>query len=70
MTMTAYTHRGRIYRISYGKTEAAKVDLTKWSNEDLAEASAPPTNGTAAKPASSSNNGPPPDRISPRPPSS
>ena len=28
---------GRIYRISYGKTEAAKVDLTKWSNEDLAE---------------------------------
>ena len=28
---------GRIYRISFGKTEAAKVDLTKWSNEDLAE---------------------------------
>ena len=28
---------GRIYRISYGKTEAVKVDLTKWSNEDLAE---------------------------------
>ena len=28
---------GRIYRISYGKTEAAKVELTKWSNEDLAE---------------------------------
>ena len=28
---------GRIYRISYGKTEASKVDLTKWSNEDLAE---------------------------------
>ena len=28
---------GRIYRISYGKTEAAKVDLTKWSNEDLVE---------------------------------
>ena len=28
---------GRVYRISYGKTEVAKVDLTKWSNEDLAE---------------------------------
>tara|TARA_Y100000589_G_scaffold255590_1_gene244641 strand:- start:2047 stop:3933 length:1887 start_codon:yes stop_codon:yes gene_type:complete len=28
---------GRIYRISYGKTEAAKVDLTEWSNGDLAE---------------------------------
>ena len=28
---------GRIYRISYGKTEAAKVDLTEWSNDDLAE---------------------------------
>ena len=28
---------GRIYRISYGKTEVAKVDLTKWSNDDLAE---------------------------------
>lgn len=28
---------GRVYRISYGKTEVAKVDLTNWSNEDLAE---------------------------------
>jgi putative membrane-bound dehydrogenase-like protein len=28
---------GRIYRISYGKTEVAKVDLSKWSNDDLAE---------------------------------
>ena len=28
---------GRIYRISYGKTEAAEVDLTQWSNDDLAE---------------------------------
>ena len=28
---------GRIYRISYGKSEAAKVDLTEWSNDDLAE---------------------------------
>ena len=28
---------GRIYRISYGKTEAAKVDLPEWSNDDLAE---------------------------------
>ena len=28
---------GRIYRISYGKTEAAKVDLTECSNDDLAE---------------------------------
>ena len=28
---------GRIYRISYGKTEAAKVNLTEWSNDDLAE---------------------------------
>ena len=28
---------GRIYRISYGKTEAAEVNLTEWSNDDLAE---------------------------------
>ena len=34
---------GRIYRISYGKIEATKVDLTKWSNEDLAESVGSPT---------------------------
>ncbi|MBC8325274.1 MAG: hypothetical protein H8E27_06575 [Verrucomicrobia subdivision 3 bacterium] len=33
---------GRIYRITYGKTKTAKVNLTEWSNDDLAESVASP----------------------------